>query len=71
MHTYCWVRQFETAKARELFISFESCYPRDSQRPCNSVASFDKGSDVGYESPDEVPLALRRQNVENSFGEFD
>jgi hypothetical protein len=47
----------------------ECRFQRDVSRPCNGVESYDEADD-GYESPDEVPLGLRREIVENLFGEI-
>jgi hypothetical protein len=53
-----------------LVIAFECRYQRDVSRPCKGVESYKELDDDGYESPDEVPLGLRREIVENLFGEI-
>jgi hypothetical protein len=60
----------ESSQVRELVIAFECRYQRDASRPCNGVASYKETDEDGYESPDEVPLGLRREIVENLFGEI-
>jgi hypothetical protein len=57
----------ESASVRELIIAFECRYQRDMSRPCNGVSSYDEMDDDGYESPDEVPLGLRKEIVENLY----
>jgi hypothetical protein len=54
-----------------LVIAFECRYQRDASRPCNGVKSYKETDDDGYESPDEIPLGLRREIVENVFGGVD
>jgi hypothetical protein len=39
-------------------------------RPCNGVSSYDEMDDDGYESPDEVPLGLQKEIIENLYGEI-
>jgi hypothetical protein len=60
----------ESAKARELLTAFECRYQRDLPRPCKGVMCYDEVTDEGYESLDEVPLGLRREVVENWYGEL-
>jgi hypothetical protein len=37
----------------------------------DGVMCCDEVTDEGYESPDEVPLGLRREMVENLYCKFD
>ena len=49
---------FEDPTNRKLLIAFEMRYRRDPSRPCNPVEDYPDELDPGYESPDELPLAL-------------
>jgi hypothetical protein len=42
--------------AHQAVVDFELRYPRDASRPCNSLEDY--AATNGYQSPDELPLAL-------------
>jgi hypothetical protein len=58
--------EWEDVKAREFVIAFECRYPRELERPCIGVKDYPE-VDPDYDSPDEMPLGLRKRVKEVLF----